>query len=149
MTVSNQHASPSVDADRWLSTPVGMALAGVLAAGTLVGLTSPGQDTGVEAAALILTLVYGIYVGFALTRGDLGALAIEIGFVLVGLVLIGLGLWRSPGWLAVGFALHGGWDLLHHRDRHVLGVRGVPVWYVPACAVYDWIVAAGVAVLIT
>jgi hypothetical protein len=141
-------AAAHSDVDGWLPVPVGVAAGVVLAGGTLAALASPSVSTGTELAALILTLVYAIYVGFVLTRGGIRELVIEIAFVTLGLLLTGLGLWRSPEWLAAGFALHGIWDLLHHRDHHLLGVRGVPVWYVPTCAAYHWIVAIGVLVIL-
>ncbi len=132
------------EVDGWVPIPAGIVAGVVLAGATLVAVGSPSVATGTELAALILTLVYGIYVGFVLTRGGISELMIEMSFATLGLLLTALGLWRSPEWLAAGFGLHGVWDLLHHRDHHLLGVRGVPVWYVPTCAVYDWIVAIGV-----
>lgn len=120
-----------------------VGLAAVSAAATLLGMALPSKSNGTQVAALVLTLIYAIYLGFVFTRGGIVELATEGTFLTVGLVLVGLGLWGSPEWLAAGFVLHGVWDFLHHRDRHVLGVRGVPIWYVPACAAYDWIVGVG------
>jgi hypothetical protein len=48
--------------------------------------------------------------------------------------------------LALGLALHGIWDLLHHPDCTIVGTQGVPAWYVPFCAVYDF--SAAVAILL-
>jgi hypothetical protein len=130
--------------DEWLSVPAGAVLGGVLAAAFVLAITVADERTGTEIAALVLTVVYSIYIGVALTRGRGPDMAVEGIFAAGGLVLVGLGLWQRPEWLAAGFALHGGWDLLHHRHHHVLGVRGIPVWYVPACAIYDWMAALGV-----
>jgi hypothetical protein len=134
--------------DEWMSVPVGAVLGAVLAAGFVMALSAAGERTGTEIAAVVLAVVYAIYIGVALTRGRGPEVAIEVVFAGVGLTMVGLGLWQRPEWLAGGFALHGVWDLLHHRDRHVLGVRGIPVWYVPSCVVYDWIAAAGVLLVL-
>jgi len=89
----------TTETDDWLSTPVAVGLAAVSAAATLLGMALPSKSNGTQVAALVLTLIYAIYLGFVFTRGGIVELA--------------------------------------------TGVRGVPIWYVPACAAYDWIVGVG------
>lgn len=139
---------PTSETDSWLSTPMAVALAVVFGAATLIGISVPSESDGREICALVLTLIYAIYLGFVFTRGGVAELAVEGSFLTVGLIFVGLGLWGDPGWLAAGLLLHGVWDLLHYRDRQMFGVRGVPGWYVPACAAYDWIVGVGVLVIL-
>ncbi|MCI0350483.1 MAG: hypothetical protein L0Z53_13740 [Acidobacteriales bacterium] len=49
------------------------------------------------------------------------------------------GLLVSPRWIAVGYAAHGLWDLLHLS--HNLGVE-VAKWFPPVCPAFDLLVAA-------
>ena len=95
----------------------------------------------VEIAALVLALVAGIYVGFAVQDGRVSNLIVEgivaiafIGAALAGLVAFA---WAIP----LAYALHGVWDMAHHR----LVDTALPRWYVPFCAVFDWVFAAGLA----
>jgi hypothetical protein len=99
---------------------------------------------GIDVAAVTLAICYATYAGVALTRGSLREIQIENAFLGLGLILVGLGMWHRPEWLALGWALHGGWDLLHRRERHLLGVEGVPPWYVITCLVWDPIVAVAI-----
>jgi hypothetical protein len=125
-----------------------VAAAVVLAAGTIAILAVAPDDLAVQVGALALVMAYGIYVGMGLTSGDTRALVIEALFALAGLAIAVLGLRQSSAWLAGGLFLHGLWDFLHHADRRSVGVENVPAWYIPACVVYDWLVAAAVLVLI-
>ena len=127
-----------------VSVGTGLVAAAVLAAGSVAILVSVTDDVGTQLAALTLVLVYGIYVGLALARGNLAALAIEVLFAVAGVSIAVLALQRSSTWLFLGFLMHGGWDLLHHSTRHPVGTDNVPRWYIPACVLYDWIVAAAV-----
>jgi len=130
----------------------GATIAGVAGAVGLVGAIWAAEElragAGTEVAAVMLAVCYATYAGVALTRGSQREISIENGFLGVGLVLVGLGLWHRPEWLAFGWALHSGWDLLHRRGRHVLGVEGVPPWYVITCLAWDPIVAIGILVVL-
>ena len=53
-----------------------------------------------------------------------------------------LGMAASPVWLAVGYAVHGGWDWLH--DARLVPTQ-VAAWFPPLCAAFDF--AAAVFVL--
>ena len=76
-----------------------------------------------------------IYVGFASASGaGPGALAVEVGGVVVYGLFAALGLRGYRGWLAAGWLLHPVWDL-------AVGAGGVaPEWYVWACLAFDGIV---------
>ena len=66
-----------------------------------------------------------------------------IGFMQAGSTSVYSGSWRHPatehGFLAAGYFAHGLWDLAHHPHGVQTRVRS---WYIPACVVYDWLVAA-------
>lgn len=99
------------------------------------------RATSHELAAVVLVLVAGIYVGFALQDGRTKSLAIE-GSIALGFVAAALaGLWVSAWIIPVAYVVHGLWDVAHHR--HV--TTAMPAWYVPFCAVFDWVFAAGLA----
>jgi hypothetical protein len=115
----------------------------VFAVATCVGLALLPAHLARGAASNLLTLIAAIYVGFSLaSAGRLSLLRQVLGcafFVAFAL----LGLWFSWWFLVAGLALHGLWDFVHHGER---GHGVIPRWYVPFCAVYDWILAVFVAV---
>jgi hypothetical protein len=120
------------------------ALAGTaLAVATCVLLALLPLEWARGAVSNLLTLIGAIYVGFALTsKGRLNVFKQIAGCVFFVAFAL-LGLWMSWWFLVAGLALHGVWDYLH-RGKHGHGV--VPKWYVPFCALYDWVVAIFVAV---
>jgi hypothetical protein len=89
--------------------------------------------------ALLLSLIAGAYVGFAARDGRAGANLIELAgamaFAAAGLA----GLLFNPLLIAGGYVVHGFWDLFHHRHGPY---ADTPHWYIPFCAVYDWIVGS-------
>jgi hypothetical protein len=93
--------------------------------------------------ALGLVVAALVYVGFALAAGAGTAVLIA---ELVGVALFGavawLGVRRTALWLAAGWALHVGWDLLLHP---LSGPGYAPAWYVRACIGFDLVVAAWIA----
>ena len=127
-----------------IDTRQGVAAAAAMAVVSGVALAWLSADVARVLAALVLVLVYGIYVGMALVTANPRTLAVENAFACVGVALAYLGLRYGTGWLFAGYVLHGVWDLLHHPDRRTLGTDNVPRWYVPACVAYDWIVAVAV-----
>ena len=134
-----------------LSTRTATA-AGVLGSLGLVAVIWAAEairtGAGVDVAAITLATCYATYGGVALTRGSMREIQIENASLAVGLMFVGLGLWHRPQWLALGWALHGGWDLLHRRNHHVLGTEGVPPWYAITCMVWDPIVAVGILLVL-
>ena len=94
-----------------------------------------------QLGTVMLVLVAGIYVGFAVQDGRDKILAIE-GLIALSFVAAALAaLWVSAWAIPAAYALHGFWDLAHHR--HV--ATAMPAWYVHFCAVFDWVFAAGLA----
>jgi hypothetical protein len=113
-----------------------------LAVATFLGLMWLPTELARGAVSILLTLIAAIYMGFALASH--GRLSVKKQVcacaVFVLLALLGLG---YSGWFSVmGLGLHGGWDLLHHRER---GHGVIPGWYPHFCAVYDWGLALFVA----
>lgn len=95
-----------------------------------------------QLAAIVLTLVAGIYIGFAVQDGRSKAFAIEgcVALIFATAALVGLAVWHWA--IVVAYVLHGFWDLAHHRSVDT----AMPKWYVPFCALFDWIFAAGLTV---
>ena len=102
-------------------------------------ILSPDASTAL--AALVLALIAGVYVGFALRDGRTGVIATEIlvavGFAGAAMAGLVVSAWAIP----TAYALHGAWDVAHHR--HV--GTAMPRWYVPFCAVFDWVFAIGLS----
>lgn len=94
-------------------------------------------------AAVVLGVVAGIYVGFALQDGRLRVLALEASVAMLFVAAALAGLWTSAWLIPAAYVAHGLWDMAHHR--HVS--TAMPAWYVPLCAVYDWIFAAGLTAI--
>lgn len=92
---------------------------------------------------LLLVLIAAMYLAFVAYFGDYSALRLEAGAVAVFGILGLLGL-RFPMLLVLGYALHGGWDLVHeiwvHLDAGNGGVpllTDIPLAYGVFCAAYD------------
>ncbi len=56
-----------------------------------------------------------------------------------------LGAVVSVAWLAAGYLVHGLWDWAH--DAGAIRTR-VSAWFPPACAVFDFLIAAFVVVFV-
>lgn len=97
------------------------------------------DEISYQLAAVVLTLVAGIYIGFAVQDGRSKALATEgfVALVFSAAALVGLATWHWA--IVIAYILHGFWDLAHHRSVDT----AMPKWYVPFCALFDWIFAAG------
>jgi hypothetical protein len=97
--------------------------------------------------ALLLIPIAAMYLVFLAYFGDYSALRSEAGAVAVFAVLGLLGL-RVGALVVLGYALHGGWDLLHETSVHAAGAAGprpltdIPLAYGVFCAAYDWGMAA-------
>jgi hypothetical protein len=97
--------------------------------------------------ALLLIPIAAMYLAFVAYFGDYSMLRPEACAVAVFAVLGLLGL-RFPALLVLGYALHGGWDLVHEIGMHLgAGAGGVrpltdlPLAYGVFCAAYDWYMA--------
>lgn len=115
-----------------------------LAAATIAMHFVIGRHAGVAAASVLVGMIGAVYIGFALADGRPRAVVIEllVGWAFGGAALAGL-LWSPVAIVAALFA-HGFWDLLHRRPG---ALAATPRWYVPFCAVYDFLAAAGLAFL--
>ena len=94
--------------------------------------------------ALLLIPIGAMYFAFVAYFGDYSTLRPEAGAVAVVAVLGLLGL-RLPALVVLGYALHGGWDLVHEIWVHLGAGDGgprpltdIPLAYGVFCAAYDW-----------
>ena len=91
--------------------------------------------------ALMITMIAGIYVGFAVADGRPKVIAAESA-VVVGFVVASAAAVKLTPWLVVGlYTAHGAKDLWQHRTHFVRETR----WWPPFCLAVDFTVAAIVA----
>jgi len=93
----------------------------------------PAQDF----YGILLAMIAGVYIGFAVIDGRRHMLVLEAGVALGFCALVLLGMWKWSILIALGYFLHALWDLLHHPFK--IGAR-VRQWYPPACVIYDVLV---------
>jgi hypothetical protein len=93
---------------------------------------------------LFLIAIAACYLAFTSYFGDVAAWRLEAVAVLAFAVMGCLGT-RVPVVLMAGYALHGGWDLLHevqaHMQMDVFGGREatkIPLAYGAFCTTFDW-----------
>ena len=115
-------------------------LVGLLAAWLLITVV---KNTPVHhqerMSALTLIVAAGVYWVLALFGGSLNWLLIEtVGMLIFGAFAIA-GFKVSPKWIALGWVLHIGWDVLLHDGTTT---PWVPEWYPPLCVGFDALVAA-------
>lgn len=91
-----------------------------------------------QLASITLVLIAGIYVGYAFKDGRVQSIIIELPTALLFSAAAWIGINGYPSFIIVALALHGLWDLLHHN----LIDTEIPRWYIPFCAVVDWVMAA-------
>lgn len=95
--------------------------------------------------ALLIFGIAAVYLGFAVADGRTSAVVVESLIILGFLYLTLLGMNVSPWLLALAYFLHGMWDWLHRDGRVGAAVRD---WYITACIVYDWLIAAFIVALL-
>src|SRR5687767_6034800 len=119
---------------------------GALSAAGSMYLTHRFVPVKFEAAVygLFLIPIAAFYLAFASYFGDEAAWSLEVAAV-AGFAVLGCLGTRLPVMLVAGYALHGGWDLLHEIHAHVgsdvFGGRQstrIPLAYGAFCATYDW-----------
>ena len=98
--------------------------------------------------ALLLIPIAAMYLAFLAYFGDYSTLRDEACAVAVFAALGLLGL-RFASLVVLGYALHGGWDLVHEITTHLgAGAGGarqltdIPLAYGVFCAAFDWYMAA-------
>jgi len=89
--------------------------------------------------ALLLTFAAGVYVGFAIVdKAHYQEYKLQVLFSLIIIAMAFLGIWILPLLIAVGWAIHGLWDLLHHlRQLKTETGKSYPL----LCLSYDFIIA--------
>lgn len=102
----------------------------------LIARLYPNRDHAFWRVGLIVAAL--IYVLFALLRNGISYLPLELG----GLFFYGIFVWLSKRkalyWLAVGWGLHIGWDILLHTNP---AMPFVPSWYPGVCLGFDIVIA--------
>jgi len=141
MTTVHPLTRPDSRFQTLLPAPVAYVVGVVGAIGTV--LLGGSDDASVALGCVGIAILYGVYPTFSFIWGGARERRIELGYFLVAVLVIGLALAVDPRWLAFGWLMHGVWDLLHHRDHQVVGLRGIPLWYVQACLVWDFPAAVG------
>jgi Family of unknown function (DUF6010) len=98
--------------------------------------------------ALLLIPIGAIYLAFLAYFGEYSTLRPEA-FAVAVFALIGLLGLRFGALVVLGYALHGGWDLMHeiwvHLGAGISGARpltDIPLAYGVFCAAFDWCMAA-------
>lgn len=94
-----------------------------------------------QIAALLLTAIAGIYLGFAVLDGNAARLYREALVALAFIAFAAAAMIHNPLWLPIGYVAHGVWDWLHHAPAFKLKM---PYWYIPFCAAYDILAGAGI-----
>lgn len=111
---------------------IGLGLSFVIAAHYFSG------ENQLQIFALFLALTSCVYGGAILTPAGSKYSLLELPFVVVVFVSSILGLLLSPIYLALGYLIHGAWDLSHHFK-----CVKTPIvhWFPPLCAAFDFIMS--------
>jgi hypothetical protein len=121
---------------RWLRAPVlwGLVFGAIQAASPLGFWWLPAATV----QALLLCLIAGVYIGFAVADGRPRVIAVESIVAGVFVVLAAAGVTATVWLLVAGYAGHGLKDFWQERRQYVANTR----WWPPFCAAVDWLVAA-------
>lgn len=92
-------------------------------------------------AALLLAMIAGIYIGFAVNDGRLSRIILEASVAVLFVIFAMWAVMNAPMMLPAGYIAHAVWDFLHHT---ALFKVKMPTWYVPACVVYDVMIGVGI-----
>lgn len=123
----------------------GLTLLTIGTSALLVGghlLVAP--EIAVQISALVLCVIAGAYIGFAVADGRPRVIATEglVAAAFGGAGLIALN--GMPLFIPLALFLHGLWDLAHHQGH--IGAH-VPRWYIPFCVIVDWSLAIALTAL--
>jgi hypothetical protein len=127
------------------------AIDALLAAATIPLNLLLSQTQSEQFAAVLLAVIGAIYIGFSLQKGTRAQFATEL-IVATGFFAAALaGLWVTPWIVPVAWAAHGIWDHAHHQGSRLASrpsrLVAIPLWYLPFCAVADWVAAASLATM--
>ncbi|MBT8447493.1 MAG: hypothetical protein KJO38_10105 [Gammaproteobacteria bacterium] len=124
------------------SVITGCALAAIASA----AVHAPLSAYAAPLLALFLALTACVYLGALLAqRQTRGVAAAEIAVSSIVFSCAVMGTIAAAYWLAVGYALHGAWDWAH--DRKLIATK-VASWFPPACAAFDFVIAAFILLLV-
>jgi hypothetical protein len=91
--------------------------------------------------ALMVTMIAGVYIGFAVADGRTRVIAAESAVVVAFVVASAAAVTLTPWLVVLLYIAHGAKDLWQHRTNFVRGTR----WWPPFCLAVDFTVAAIVA----
>jgi len=95
-------------------------------------------------AATLLSLIAGIYIGFAVMDGRQSRILVESSIACGFIAFATWSLMKAPHLIPLGYLAHAAWDFLHHTPLFMVSM---PRWYIPACVVVDVIVGIGLWVI--
>ena len=124
----------------------GAGAGAALAIVAVLGIHFPLARFGIPLLSLFLALTACVYLGALLAQSQ--RTPVVISELVVGLIVFvsaALGLLVSPVWLVFGYTSHGLWDWAH--DIGAIST-GVSAWFPPACAVFDFLIAAFLVILV-
>jgi hypothetical protein len=120
---------------------------GVLAAIGVIAISRQRFTARVEPIlfGLLLTPIAAMYLAFGGYFGATASWRLE-GLAVAGFALLGVIGIRLPLVLALGYLLHGAWDLVHEISPLTGGLApntltAIPLAYGGFCAAFDWIMA--------
>ncbi|MEO8694172.1 MAG: hypothetical protein ABI658_11685 [Acidimicrobiales bacterium] len=90
------------------------------------------------AYALVIPLIAGVYIGFAVADGRTTVIVVESIVASVFVMLAAAAITGTAWLLVAAYAGHGIKDLWQHRTHFVENTR----WWPPFCLTVDWVVAA-------
>ena len=96
-----------------------------------------------QLAAITLVLIAGVYLGYAFRDGRIRLVLIELVGAVGFTAAAWLGINGYPSIILIALALHGFWDFLHNNFIDT----EMPRWYIPFCAVVDWILSGSLFVI--
>jgi hypothetical protein len=96
-----------------------------------------------QLAAITLVLIAGVYMGYAFKDGRVRSILVELPTAAGFAVAAWVGINGYPSVILVALALHGCWDVLHYSFIDT----DMPRWYIPFCAIVDWVMAASLFVM--
>ena len=96
-----------------------------------------------QLAAITLVLIAGVYMGYAFKDGRVRSILIELPTAVGFAIAAWVGINGYPSVIIAALALHGCWDVLHYRFIDT----DIPPWYIPFCAIVDWILAVGLFIM--